>query len=45
MLIAAASFSCVASRVTLTGQAPSRDSLPSASESLWISPLGEAAKT
>ena len=43
MLSADASFSRVASRVMLTGQLPERSSLPSASDSLWISPLGEAA--
>ena len=45
MLSAAPSFSCVASRVIFTGQAPARASLPSASESLWISPFGEVAYT
>ena len=45
MFSAAPSFSCVGSRVTLTGQMPSRSSEPSASESLWIRPFGEAAYT
>jgi len=45
MFNAAAIFSCVPSRVILTGQAPPRASLPSASDSLWISPSGEAAYT
>ena len=43
MLRAAASFSWVASRVTLTGQ-PAL-SPPSLSASLWIRPSGEAAYT
>ncbi len=41
MLSAAPSFSWSGSRVTLTGQPPRL--APSASESLWISPFGEAA--
>ena len=45
MLSAAPSFSCVASRVTETGQPPEWTSPPSLTESLWIRPLDEVEYT
>ena len=43
MFSAESIFSCLASRVMLTGHAPLRSSLPPAIASLWISPSGEEA--
>ena len=42
MFSADAIFSCVGSRVTLTGHPPEWTSRPLATESLWIRPSGEA---